>query len=152
MAEVSRFVVDASIATQWHLRDPLEHHVERAAAVRRDLEAGRIVLFAPDQIRYEVGAAILNATRTRPPRLTTAEGSLTISDVGLWGVTFVADNDLLPAAYLMGRRWGCSFYDGLYVALAQRLGIPLLHADNNLRNALGNSFPLALWIEEYKPS
>lgn len=125
--------------------------MELAATVRKDLEAGQIVLFAPDQIRYEVGAAILNAARARPPRLATAEGSLTISDVGLWGVNFVTDNDLLPAAYLMGRRWGCSFYDGLYVALAQRLGVPLLHADNNLRNALGDRFPLALWIEDYQP-
>jgi predicted nucleic acid-binding protein len=149
MADLPRYVIDASVATKWHLKDATEGHLEIADRVLRDMQESRIALIAPDQICYEVGAAILNATRARPPRLSVAEASLTVGEVGRWGVTYVNDHDLISAAFLMGRRWGCSFYDGLYLALAQRLGVPLIHADNNLRNALGDQFPLALWIEDY---
>lgn len=44
---------------------------------------------------------------------------------------------------------GVPNYDGVYLALAQATHAPLLHADKKLRNALGNRFPYARWIEEY---
>ena len=76
MAEIPRYVVDASVATTWHLKDPLERHVALAEQVLRDFQEARIELLAPDHIRYEVGSAILNATRARPPRLSVADGAL----------------------------------------------------------------------------
>ncbi|MCX6020737.1 MAG: hypothetical protein NTZ05_03225 [Chloroflexi bacterium] len=51
----------------------------------------------------------------------------------------------------MAQRFGCSLYDGVYLALALARDCPLIYADNRLRNALRGRFPLALWIEDYQP-
>ncbi len=44
MAEVPRYVLDASVAVKWHLDD--EDHAEQALAVLADYESGRISLAA----------------------------------------------------------------------------------------------------------
>ena len=61
----------------------------------------------------------------------------------------VDDNALVEAGYDQALRFGCSFYDGLYLALAEIVSRPLIHSDNRLRNALGDQFRYALWLGDY---
>lgn len=150
MADVPRYVIDASVATKWHLDD--ETYVQENQTILDQFQQGRIHLLAPDHIRYEVASAILNATRMNPPRIAFEAGRRSIGRVGQWGVDLVLDAGLLPSAYLLARRWGCSLYDALYLALAQAAQSPLIHADDRLRRALAGRFPLELWIEDYQPA
>jgi len=55
------------------------------------------------------------------------------------GVQWVATGTLLPAALDIAALHAISAYDACYVALADRLHLPLLTADNRLANVLAGS-------------
>lgn len=146
MAEAPRFVVDASVAVKWHLDD--ESHSDYALALLRDFRAGKVALYAPDQIRYEVPSAILKAIRQR--RLSSEQGQSAITLFLSLDLRTVRSGSLILLAYQQALRFGCSLYDGLYLALAETSQCLLVYADNRLRNAIGNAFRWGLWIEDYK--
>ena len=147
MAGRQGYVLDASIAVKWHLDD--EEHTDRAAAVLADYRYGRVALIAPEHIRYEVPNAIRVAARSR--RLSYHQGRAAIGLFFAWRVPTSSSDGLILAAYDIAERVGCAFDDGLYLALAEATGYPLIHADRLLQRLLGSSYPLALWIGDYLP-
>lgn len=142
------YVIDASVAVKWHLRD--EHDVHAADLILDDFQEGRTDILAPGQLRYELPSAVRNALRTN--RLTAEQGKLAISAFFALRIPTVDDDALIQAAYDQALRFGCSLYDGLYLALADSVGCPFVYADRRLRNALGSAFPRALWVEDYVPA
>ncbi len=142
-----RYVVDASVVVKWHLRD--EQDVNAADFVLDDFQEGRTRLVAPVHIRYEVPSAIRNAVRMG--RETSSRGRLEIAGFLALSIPVFDDDSLIAAGYDQADRFGCSFYDGVYLALAEGVGSPLVHADRRLRNTLGARFPLALWLGDYIP-
>jgi len=140
-------VVDASVAVKWHLRD--EPDTDAADALLTDFREGRVELVAPGQIRYEVPSAIRNALRTG--RLTPTQGTAAVADFLAWQIPTVDDAALVENGFDWAVRIGCSFYDGVDLALAESIGHPFVYADQRLRNALGGRFPLALWLNDYVP-
>lgn len=145
MAESPRYVMDASNAVKWHLHD--EDHVREAHAVLLDFREGRLQLLAPHHIRYEVPSAILGAVRRN--RLPADVGATAVRQFLSWDILTVASGELIQAGYGYAIRFGCSLYDGLYLALAELTSSHFIFADRRLRNALADGFPLALWIEDY---
>lgn len=146
MSEQPDLVVDASVVVKWHLTD--EVLSDAADAVRLDYTEGRISLIAPEHIRFEVPSAIRKATRTR--RMTPDEGARAVHAFLRWRIPSAGDDALIVAAFDQSVRLGCSYYDALYLVLAESLKIPFVYADNHLRNALAGRFHLALWIEDYR--
>lgn len=144
MAELPRYAIDASAAGKWHLQD--EAHTTEADDVRRDLQNGDIELVAPSLISVEVGAAIRRAVIRG--RLSIAQAAASLDEIPSWGVQLI-DPPLLTEALSLSQRFGCSFYDSIYLALADDLGVPLIHADEKLRRALAGRFTLEMWIEDY---
>jgi predicted nucleic acid-binding protein len=147
MASWPRYVVDATVAVKWHLRD--EQDTDAADVVLTDFREGRIRLLAPDHIRYEVPNAIATALRTG--RLTSDQGAAAIELFLAWRLPTVRDDALIKAAYAHAVRFGCALNDGLYLALADAAGCRLIHADRRLRNTLGAGFAPALWLADYAP-
>jgi predicted nucleic acid-binding protein len=45
------------------------------------------------------------------------------------------------AAWDLAQRYGCSYHDAGYLALADLLGCPYVHADEKLRDKLAGGFP-----------
>lgn len=149
MAEIPRFIVDASIVTKWHLRD--ENLVQETLTVNNDLLADRVELLAPSAMRHEVVRAILNAARNpQRPQITREGGRLALEAFLGWPIAYVPDDLLIPHAYGLAERLGVSYFDSLYLALVEETATPFIHADQKLRRALGQRFPLALWIEDYQ--
>ncbi len=144
-SNLPRYVIDASVAVKWHLRDEQDDDVAKAVLI--DFREGRTRLVAPDHVRYEVPSAILNAVRRG--RMAGADGEGAISEFLAWRRPTVGDDALIEGAYQQSMRFGCSLYDALYVALAESLDCPLIHADRRLRNALGRGFPHAIWLNDY---
>ena len=146
-SSLPRYVVDASVATKWLLRD--EPDTDLADLLLEDSREGRIDLLAPAQLRYEVSSAVRNAVRAR--RLTPADGRGAIADFLSWSVRTIDDDALLQAGFDQALRFRCSFYDGVYVALAEIADCSLVFADLRLRNALGSQFPRGIWLSDYVP-
>lgn len=148
MNDRPRFVVDASVAVKWHLDD--EEFADQALALLVEYRDGRVELLAPDHIRFEVPNAIRVATRAN--RLTFQDGRTAITQFLSFGIFTTAPDKLVLAAYELSERFACSFYDGLYLALAEDAACPLVYADKGLRKRIEDRFPLALWIGDYSPN
>ena len=144
-------VVDASVATKWYLTD--EADAELALRLLTSFGRGALALVAPQQIRSEVPSAITVATRTilrgqQHPRQTVAQGARAIADFLALDLPTVDDNELVMAAYEVAQQYGCAFYDGLYLALAQRLGVRFILADQRFY-ALIRQLPFVVWLGDY---
>lgn len=136
------YVLDASVAVKWFLSD--ESDTSQADALLADFREDRVSLVAPEHVLYEVPSAIRNSLRTG--RVTVEQARLAIEKFIGWHIPTVHDDALLLSAYEVAVRFGCSYYDGLYLALAEATGFPLISADGRLRRALGDRFPLARWL------
>ena len=141
-------VVDASVATKWHLAD--EEHADRALLLLRRFALGQTDLIAPDYIRYEVPSAITVATTGVRPRIQPASGKQAIEDFLALGLKTVDSVGLTLAAYDVVQRHGCSLYDALYLALAEQLGLRFITADAKLYRRLRH-LPHIVWIGDYSP-
>ncbi|MDO8673834.1 MAG: type II toxin-antitoxin system VapC family toxin [Dehalococcoidia bacterium] len=150
MVDLPRYVVDASVAVKWHLQD--EEWVEQSLEVLADFRQGNIRLLSPSILCYELASALLKATRPMAGRnrflVQKAEDSLT-QFLSL-GVELIEHTAITLTAFQIAARYGCSYYDAVYLATAQMTNTPLLYADGKLRRALGDRFPLAVWIGDYQ--
>jgi predicted nucleic acid-binding protein len=145
---VPRYVIDASVAVKWHLRD--EPNIIAADFLLRDFRANRIYLLAPDHIRHEIASALRKTLRTR--RMTPGQARAAVSRFLSLQIPTINDDDLILAGFDQAARFGCSLYDGLYLALAEISNCPVIIADQRLHNAIAGKFPLALWIDNYRPA
>ena len=145
MIDLPLYVVDASIVARWYLPSP--PYLELARQIRTDYETNRIDLTAPDNLRLEIGGALRQAMRARFIR--SEDSEVWYNEFLDWNLPLVETTELLRPAYRLSLRYGCSFYDAIYLALAQQEAIPFLHADQRLLNALGDRFPFERWIEDY---
>jgi predicted nucleic acid-binding protein len=140
------FVVDASVAVKWGLRD--EGSIIHADAVLDLYQLGVIDLVTAECLRYEVAGAIRKAHRTR--RVTENEARVALETFLAIAVPHAQDDRLVISAYELSVRTGCSFYDGMYVALAVSLQRPLILADRRLRNALEGHEIETLWLDDWQ--
>jgi predicted nucleic acid-binding protein len=142
-------VVDASVATKWHLPD--EEHTDKARLLLTRFAQGKAELVAPDYIRYEVPNAITVATQGRKPRITQQQGQEAIEEFLSLHIRTLDSNDLVLSAYSLVHQYGCALYDGLYVALQNRLNLPFLTADRRLYQRIQH-LPSIIWLGDYSPA
>ena len=142
-------VVDASVATKWHLTD--EDHAEQALDVLERFARGELTLVAPEQIRYEVPSAITAATLGTRPRLPIDLARLAIEKFLALGIQTYRRGELILAAYPLVHQHQIAFYDALYLALAQQLALPFVLADRRLYQRI-RDLPEVVWIGDYPRS
>ena len=144
--DVPTLVVDASVAVKWYLSD--EDYADQAGALLSQFRQGDIKLVAPEQIRYEVASAITVATRGRAPRLTLEQGRRAIGEFLALDLETLGDDELVRLAYGITHEYDCAFYDALYLALAQEMGVPFITADGRLYRRV-RAIPTVLWISDF---
>jgi predicted nucleic acid-binding protein len=147
MNDIPVFIVDASVIVKWLLPLDDEPHISDADSILMDYRDGRIDLLAPEQLRSEIGHALRRADRRG--RITSRQGRSALEQFYAWRIPTVRDDALQLAGWDFCHRYDCSYYDGLYGALAEAVRRPLVYADLRLRNTLQRRFDLALWIEDY---
>lgn len=144
-ANPRRLVVDASIAAKWYLDD--EEYSDEARMVLEDFGANRIALVAPAHLYIETANAIRNALRSQ--RLAPDAGRASLTSLIALSIPAIALSELLLPGFEAALRYGCALYDGLYLALAEHIESPLVHADRRLHHTLAGRFPYELWIGDY---
>jgi len=138
---LTRFVVDASVVVKWFV--PEVH-----AGAARNLLREDFALSAPDLVRAEVGNVLWKKWRRDQLSSEVVEGVL--RDLRSFTLEIETSEPLMGAAWDVARLYDRSFYDGLYVALAERTGCPLVTADRRLYNSLqgGDLAERLMWVEE----
>lgn len=124
-------VVDASVVVTALVRG---EHADWAEEQLSVTGAGRS-LWAPHLIDAEVGHALRRRVAAR--KLRDDHASAALNKLAELPLRRIAHTGLLGQAWDL--RHNLSFYDGLYVALAERLQTPLLTLDGRLAKAVGAS-------------
>lgn len=140
-----RYVVDASVVVKWFLP---EDHTESA---RRLLHDG-LELFSPDLVRAEFGNVMWK--RWRRGDLSAEAVDAALRSLGRLPLRIEPSESLMGIAWNVARLYDRSFYDGLYAALAERAGCPLVTADRRVYNTLreSNLSERPIWIEDVNPA
>ena len=120
-------VLDASVLVEYLAG------FERVEAVRSHLFADARGLWAPHLIDAEVGHVLRRAVARG--EVTPGAAAAALSDLARFPLRRAAHTGLLDRAWEL--RENVSFYDALYVALAERLDEPLLTLDTRLSTATG---------------
>lgn len=120
---MSRFVIDASAATEYLLRTPLGLRV--ATAIEDAF------LIAPELLDVEVLSVLRRAVLHR--EITEPRAVLAIEDLVDWSIDRIPHKSLVRLAWQ--NRNNLSAYDAVYVAAARISNAPLLTADGPLSRA-----------------
>jgi predicted nucleic acid-binding protein len=139
-----KYVLDASVALKWVLPEADSH---KADALRDGFERQAYDFLAPDVFPAEVGHAITKAERRR--LIAPAEGSHLLSDILATLPQLVPSLPLVPEAYALSSAARISFYDCLYIALAEREGCQFITADVRLIGALQKDHPLIVALDTF---
>lgn len=142
---MTRFVVDASVVVKWFV--PEVHAVAARNLLREDF-----ALSAPDLVRAEVGNVLWK--KWRRGQLSSGVVDEVLRDLGDFTLEIETSEPLMGAAWNVARLYDRSFYDGLYVALAERTDCPLVTADRKLYNSLrdGDLAERLMWVEDLAPA
>ncbi|MBA7684629.1 hypothetical protein ES703_93035 [subsurface metagenome] len=126
MAE--HLVVDASVVAKLYLRD--EQHTAKADLLFSRFQRGEVQLIAPRLITYEVPAAIKRGA----VRVKAVEEiwQAALSSFESLGLSVVDDSDAKYEATRLAINYACSYYDALYLLLAEDLGCSFITADERL--------------------
>ena len=138
---MSSYVVDASVAAKWFLQEP---HSEAALRLLADPHKLR----APDLLWLELSSVVCR--RIGRKQLPHDEGFLVLSTFRRLPVQLFAATELLGAAADMACDTATSLYDCVYLALAMRLGVPMVTADRRFWRGVSRTAlaPHILWVEE----
>jgi predicted nucleic acid-binding protein len=125
------FVVDASVAAKWLVR---EADSDKAEALLMQWKQGDIDLLAPEIVLAEIGSMMWKKSlRGLVPPDAALEAYEKFVRVSL---PLAPIHDLAGPALKLALQYRHSVYDGLYVALAQVTGWTLITADEKLCDVL----------------
>ena len=121
-------VIDANVAAKWYLP-------ERGSEAALELLDSPRQLFAPELIRLEVLAAITR--RVRKGEATVEESRSRcqdwLRDLHEGAVTLIPESEVLHEAMELSMSVRHTLQDCMYLAVARRLGSPLITADRPFR-------------------
>jgi predicted nucleic acid-binding protein len=129
------FVLDASVALSWLLRDADAREASYAFAVLKALRAGGVAASVPMTWGLEIANVLARAER---------KGQVTEAQSGsflemLQATQIEADSATFTQALTdtlqLARRYRLSSYDASYLELALRAALPLATLDEDLRRA-----------------
>jgi predicted nucleic acid-binding protein len=141
-----RLVVDASVATKWHLQD--EELVDEALGVLTAFASGELDLIAPAHILLEVPSAITVASLGRSPRISWDEGRAAIQEFLDLHLSILDEPALALTAFELTHEHGCAFYDAVYLAAAIRIGARLVVADRRFFTRVAGH-PNIIWLGDF---
>ena len=136
----ARYVLDASVAAKWFTRHD-ESDLHKAVALRALHQSGRCALVIPEFSLLEILNAVRFSERSEEADASRALGFLERLRLDIVPL----DWELLRKSTAIAWAYQVALYDAVYVALAERLGFPLLTADEVMvKKMKGHSIVLRL--------
>ncbi len=129
-AEAQDLVVDASIVVKWFVP---EQDSEHALKLRDAHAEGRITLYAPDLLVYEVANALRYRADLAAGDLESDIEALFLVDI----MIMTPSSRSVSRAALKARQYGVTVYDAAYMELAEDIGSQLVTADDKLYKKAG---------------
>jgi predicted nucleic acid-binding protein len=139
---VKKLVIDSSVAVKW-TNSLNENLLDQADIIFDEVEAGKIQLFAPELLRYEVGNALLNKKLELPQ----SKASLT----SLYAVPIHYIVETEKQAYEtmeIAHTCNITYYDASFISLAQKYECPLV--TNNPKHQKKYPGVKVIPLKEYK--
>lgn len=135
------FVVETSVAIKWYLPEAHQAEAQRLLDPAYDRHA-------PDFAHAELGSVLVK--KVRRGEITADEARRYLGQLASAPLMTHGGLPLRPAAFEVALRVGCSFYDGLFLALAMQLGGRMVTADDKLyKKVQGGPFDTwALWVAD----
>jgi predicted nucleic acid-binding protein len=134
-----KYVFDASTAFQWEVPEP---HSAKAIQLREDYRNGVHELHSPDIFPAEVGNALIVAERRG--RITSGQFGTRLAAILASCPELHETRPLIARACVIiasvSSGYRLSFYDALYVALAEREGCDLVSGDDKLVRNLAHNY------------
>lgn len=146
MAEVPRYVVDASAVLKWQFQQ--EQGSQQAVELVTDPVRGRVELLAPHHLPFEFSNVIWH--RVLDGNLPRPAGRQMIADFLALRIPTFHPTGLTLVAYDFAFRYGLSFFDALYVGLAQVQQLPFLTGDDRMVRSPAQQLRLIRSIEDYR--
>ena len=135
--------MDASVACKWILPSADEPYSKHALELLDRYALKEIQILVPDLFWAEIGNVLWKAVRTH--RITIEDARIGLQKVTGCNFPTVPSLSLLTRAFEIASTFGRSFYDCLYVALAESSDAELITADEKLVNALALQYPVK-WL------
>jgi predicted nucleic acid-binding protein len=126
------FVLDASVAVKWFLRD--EPHVAEAGRVLGQWRAHELALVAPDVIVHEVANGLARGSRMK--RISSDASLVGLQDFLGLHVVLISSFRLAREGLVLAQRLGIGYYDALYGVVGDVLGYPTLTADDRMHDRM----------------
>lgn len=139
-------MVDANVVAKLYLRD--EQYAAKADLLFSRFQRGEVQLIAPRLITYEVPVAIKRgAVRVKAAK---EVWQAALSSFESLGLTVVDDSDAKYEATRLAINYACTYYDALYLLLAEDLGCRFITADERLERTLRTRAEYLLLLASYK--
>lgn len=139
-------VLDASVLVKLFVDEPLSDEAQAVAA-------RHAMILAPEIVRVEVASAITRKARNH--ELSAEAAAAKLADwrefAALGNVRLTPDRDVLPAAEQLSLGLRHPLADCLYLAVAERDGLPLVTADGPFVEAVAGRFPNTLHLASLPP-
>ena len=136
---MTRLAVDASVAVKWFVPEIHSEAALRLLKEERDL-------LVPDLVWGEVGNILWK--KKRRDEITDEDARFVLRQLGRFNLAVHSSQELAETAWKLASRLQRTFYDSLYLALAESQSCPLVTADRRLFNAVSPSGFNLLWIED----
>lgn len=137
---MSQMILDTSVIVAWLLADEPSHLA--ALAIRQDIIDRALEPVLAMSTRFEIRNAMVRAARR--VRVSWERALASIAAVDDLELRVSRHRPADPALLAICRAYGVGWGDAIQVSLAQRLGAPLITADQRLVSALRDS---PVWVE-----
>lgn len=125
-----RYVLDCSVAVRWFVA---QTHADKAAHILDELATGQTTLVAPDVIVPEFGHVLRKLVVGK--KLAPDRARPFLDRFLLLPIEMSSSRGLAPRALDLTFRHSATFYDALYLALAERENLKVVTADERMVNA-----------------
>ncbi|MEK6657041.1 MAG: type II toxin-antitoxin system VapC family toxin [Nitrospirota bacterium] len=142
---MKRIVIDASVATKWHLDD--EEFIDEAIAIKDAFLENKIELIAPFILPVEWANAINIAIKRQ--RFPEEEWKDALGEIEDMQISVINRHGLLFSAWATARRFDKSIYDGMYIALAEAENCDLITGDRRLFNSVRGHLSCVKWVGDF---